>query len=274
MCGKQFFNVGLHWRQGLACALVTLGFAGVVQAQTGNVAAGEMLYNNNCFVCHGAPRTSNAAAATSIAVLNNALNSVNQMQFMRAILTQADRNNIVAYIASQVLGPTQQTQTITFPVIPAFAWNSIGVNLTATASSQLPVTYSVSGTCLLSGTRLVGTGIGTCSVTAIQAGNTTFSAAPPVSQQVTLTMIGLAKRGGVDIDGDNRGEIVLRNAQGATMLGRLSATTGQFVFTTTTDPGVGFRYVGLVDFGNNGRTDLAIQDVTQGEFGEVFVVNE
>ena len=103
MFGKQFFNVGLNWRQGLACALVMLGFAGVTQAQTGNVAAGEILYNNNCFICHGAPRTGSAARAVTASILTNALNGQPQMEFMRAMLTQTDRVNIAAYIASQVI---------------------------------------------------------------------------------------------------------------------------------------------------------------------------
>ncbi|MEI6737772.1 MAG: hypothetical protein WCL29_04755, partial [Pseudomonadota bacterium] len=84
----------------------------------------------------------------------------------------------------------------------------------------------------------------------------------------------LTKRGGVDIDGDGRGEIVVRNTQGSTLIGRLNATTGQFGFTPTTDPGSTFRYVGLLDFAGNGRTDLAYQDLLEVGFGDVFILNE
>ncbi len=81
----------------------------------------------------------------------------------------------------------------------------------------------------------------------------------------------LAKRGGVDTDGDGRGEIVIRNGQGATQIGRFNTTTGQFVFTTAPDPGTSFRYVGLVDLNGNGKTDLVYQNLTQGDFGDVAI---
>ncbi len=260
----------------LATLMLVVALINPAQAQTGNVAAGETIYNNNCLICHGAPKFGSPSVITNVTQLNNALNSVNQMMFMRGNFFSAQQKaDIVAYIVSQVSGPVLQNQTITFPAINSFAWNGIGVPLTATASSALPVTYVVnSGPCLISGSKLVGTAVGLCTIGANQIGNSTFNAAQQVTQQVTTTFMGLSKRGGVDIDGNNRGQIVLRNSTGSSSIGRLNATTGQFDFTPTTDPGVNFRYVGLVDFGNNGRTDLAIQDVTQGEFGEVFTVNE
>ena len=258
---------------------VAFAFANLAQAQTGNVAAGETLYTNNCFQCHGAPKFSpEASKAVTVNALNNAFNSSNQMkQFFNngAFFSAQQKADIVAYVVSQVSDPVPQSQTITFPAINSFAWNGIGVPLTATASSLLPVTYVViSGPCLINGSKLVGTAAGLCTIGANQVGNSSFSAARQESRQVTTTFLGLTKRGGVDIDGNNRGQIVVRTTSGSSMIGRLNATTGQFDFTATTDPGANFRYVGLVDFGNNARTDLAIQDLTQGEFGEVFTLNE
>lgn len=81
----------------------------------------------------------------------------------------------------------------------------------------------------------------------------------------------LAARGGVDIDGDGRAELVVRNSQGSTLVGRFNSLTNQFLFTALADPGVNYRYVGLLDITGNGKTDLAIQNLTQGDFGDVTV---
>jgi large repetitive protein len=82
----------------------------------------------------------------------------------------------------------QQTQTITFPqpVTPAAALSS--VTLTATASSGLPVTYTVViGPATISGSTLTYIGPGTVVVEADQAGNTTYSAAVPVQHTILVT---------------------------------------------------------------------------------------
>ncbi len=273
-------TVNLRFRTLLAAAAAVVSlFGGTVDAQTGNVASGLTLYESNCFSCHGSPRFSSAGQATTVAKLNNALNSINVMKDLfnsGAFFSNQEKADIVAYIVSQVSGPTQQSQTITFLPINAFNAGGAGTALAATASSGLAVTYAViSGQCILAGNQLTSPVAGACTVRASQAGNTNFNAAPPVSNSVTvLPPIPLAKRGGVDIDGDGRGEIFVRNAAGLAQIGRLNTTTGQFVFTPASDPGTNFRYVGLFDFAGNGRSDLAFQDVTQGEFGEVFVLNE
>jgi predicted extracellular nuclease len=80
------------------------------------------------------------------------------------------------------------SQTITFPAIASFSWSSGSATLTATASSSLPVTYSVtSGPCAISGTTVTATSAGTCAIAANQAGNANYNAAPQVTQNVTVT---------------------------------------------------------------------------------------
>ncbi len=78
-------------------------------------------------------------------------------------------------------------QTITFPAITSFVWSGGSATLTATASSGLPVSYSVaSGPCAIAGTTLTATGAGACSVTASQAGNASFTAAMQITNAVTI----------------------------------------------------------------------------------------
>jgi Ice-binding-like len=54
--------------------------------------------------------------------------------------------------------------------------------VTATASSGLPVTFTAFGQCSVSGSTVSLTGIGVCTITAGQAGNASFNAAPNVSR--------------------------------------------------------------------------------------------
>jgi hypothetical protein len=78
-------------------------------------------------------------------------------------------------------------QTITFTAVGG---QTVGANVTlsATASSGLTVSFaSVTGTvCTVSGTTATMLTAGTCTIHATQAGNTTYSAAPLVSQSITV----------------------------------------------------------------------------------------
>ena len=79
------------------------------------------------------------------------------------------------------------TQTITFPTI---ASQMVGANVTlsATASSGLTVAFtSATGSvCTVSGTTATMVATGSCVLHATQAGNTTYAAAPLVSQSITV----------------------------------------------------------------------------------------
>ncbi len=75
---------------------------------------------------------------------------------------------------------------ITFPALGLFGPRQAVVRLAATASSGLPVTYTVTtGPCRVSGTTLILSGDGACVVAAHQAGNADYPAAPDVSQTIT-----------------------------------------------------------------------------------------
>ncbi len=86
-------------------------------------------------------------------------------------------------------GETEKTaQTITFPAISNKLTTDTDFSLNATASSGLPVTYSISGPASLNGNvvQLNGTE-GLVVVTASQAGTATFEAAPEVVRSFTVT---------------------------------------------------------------------------------------
>lgn len=87
---------------------------------------------------------------------------------------------------------TKRPQTITFAPASTTVVAGSGVTLTATASSGLPVTFTlVSGAATLSGNVLTGTG-GNVVVRVTQAGNDTFSAADPVERTFAFTAGGLS----------------------------------------------------------------------------------
>jgi len=93
----------------------------------------------------------------------------------------------------------QGTQTITFsaPVSPiTYTSGMATISLSATASSGLPVTFSlVSGPGSLSGANyatLTVTGVGAIVIAANQPGNTYFAAAPAVDQGIVVNAVPIA----------------------------------------------------------------------------------
>jgi hypothetical protein len=80
-----------------------------------------------------------------------------------------------------VLAPALVPQTITFPPLPDRLASAI-FTLAATASSGLAVTYTISGPATLSGSIVTVTGTGSITITAFQAGDSTWAAAVPVAR--------------------------------------------------------------------------------------------
>jgi hypothetical protein len=82
-------------------------------------------------------------------------------------------------------------QTITFTdSLPTAATYTTGLTYPISATgggSGNPVTFSVTGPATLSGGTLSITGTGTVTVTANQAGNTTYAAAPAATQSIVLS---------------------------------------------------------------------------------------
>lgn len=80
-------------------------------------------------------------------------------------------------------------QTISFAELPDRAYDSPAFDLAASASSGLAVTFSVpvGGPCALTGPTVTLVGIGTCTVTAAQAGDTNREPAPPIIRSFAIT---------------------------------------------------------------------------------------
>jgi len=101
-------------------------------------------------------------------------------------ITASQAGNTSYYAAtpvSQSYSVTLLPQTITFNALPT-EYIGTSQTLTATASSGLAVTLtsSTTGVCAISGTSVTNLAAGTCTITASQAGNGTYSAAPSVTQ--------------------------------------------------------------------------------------------
>lgn len=89
--------------------------------------------------------------------------------------------------ASGTLTVAQARQTIAFAPLPSQAFGAGPVNLDATASSALPVSFAlVSGPATLLGKALTPTGVGTVVVRAVQAGDSNYLAAPDAEQSMVV----------------------------------------------------------------------------------------
>jgi len=133
-------------------------------AGTGTCAAGTYSAGATCTV--------NVTFAPKFAGLRNGA----------VILKDGSGNDIAtAYVFGMGTGG-QQSQTISFPNPGSQTYGVAPITLTASASSGLPVSYTVSyGLATVNGTTLAIAGVGNVTVLATQTGDATYAAATPVS---------------------------------------------------------------------------------------------
>ena len=156
--------------------------------------------------------------------------------------------------------PSKQPQTITFAQPADQQTNSAPFNLSATASSGLPVTFTIlSGPAMLNGSAVTLTGVsGTVSVQASQAGNSVYGAAPSVTTSFRVVAVGtqtfFGTTGGTNGSdfgdgqqpeattggGTNLAAYIAPDNSGGTIIGYLSAQSEGFVVNFTTNSAGGF----------------------------------
>jgi hypothetical protein len=99
-------------------------------------------------------------------------------------------SNGISSSATFALTNDKINQTITFTSLPDRTYGETDFWLiSATASSNLSVSFSASGACTVSGANVHGTGGGSCTITASQAGNSNFNPAADVSQTFNIADI-------------------------------------------------------------------------------------
>ena len=111
--------------------------------------------------------------------------------FCEITATQAGSSAFASATAKQLIEVGTKNQTITFPEVTTKVFGIPSFNLGATATSNLAVSYSVSGSsssCRVSANGLLTLlAAGSCQIMASQAGNGEFAPAPSVSRIFTIT---------------------------------------------------------------------------------------
>jgi MBG domain/MBG domain (YGX type) len=105
-----------------------------------------------------------------------------------AVVASLSNANYQATDASGTLVIAKANQTITFNALANKTYGDPDFTVSATASSGLPVSFSVgaSDNCTISGATIHITGAGSCTVTASQGGNSNYNAAPDVSRSFSI----------------------------------------------------------------------------------------
>lgn len=131
---------------------------------------------------------------------------------------------------------TPANQSITFNSPGNQTYGVAPITLTATASSGLPVSYSVtSGSATVSGSVLTITGAGSVTIQASQSGNANWNAANPVSQTISVaqkTVTGSFTANNKTYDGTATATVATTSLSGVINSDAVSLTVGAAAFST------------------------------------------
>jgi len=174
----------------------------VVQSFTVNPASQTITFNTLGNVALGAPPFTISASAssgltvtfasTTLPVCTVSGTTVTILTAGTCSITASQPGNANYTAAPPVVqnfGVGQTSQTITFNALGNVAFGVPAFPISAGATSGLAVTFASTTlpVCTVSGTTVTIVAVGTCSITASQAGNATYSAATPVVQSFTVT---------------------------------------------------------------------------------------
>src|SRR5439155_19233988 len=98
----------------------------------------------------------------------------------------AATTNYLTSSAQQTVTIAKANQTITFAALASKTYGNPDFTVTANASSGLAVAFAATGYCTVSINTVHITGAGPCTITASQAGSTTYNAAPNVLHAFTI----------------------------------------------------------------------------------------
>ncbi len=153
--------------------------------------------------------------------------------------SQAGNGNYNAATADvSVAAVGKLSQTIVFNAPTAQRADAGALLLSATASSGLPVTFTVvSGPAMLNGNSLTLTGVaGTVVVTASQAGNATYAAAPDVTGSFPVTAVGPQIFFGSTGSNDTIAANLVAGGTSGTIIGYLAGSKQGFVVNFSVNP--------------------------------------
>ena len=120
-------------------------------------------------------------------ISGNTLTMTGEGTIVIAANQAGNANYAAAPQVEQSVVVTLPSQTVSFTAPLTEPYGAAPITLTATATSGLAVTFSVlSGPATLSGNTLTFTGSGTVVVAANQAGNSSYAAAPQITQYITV----------------------------------------------------------------------------------------
>jgi hypothetical protein len=130
-------------------------------------------------------------ASTTLSVCTVSAGTASLLASGTCTITASQAGNTTyaaAQTVSQSFSVNAETQTIAFASIPA---QTVGASLTltATASSGLPVSFASTtlNVCTVNGAKATLLTAGTCTISASQAGNATYAAAPTLSQSFLVS---------------------------------------------------------------------------------------
>ena len=118
--------------------------------------------------------------------VNSSICNISDVRFFNRTLSS---NEVAALYALESTDP-RQSQSISFPSIPSLTLTNGVYTLGATASSGLPITYSIGDSAVAGITNgsLIPLGVGTTTVVASQAGDTNWMPAAPVTNSLIVSL--------------------------------------------------------------------------------------
>ena len=154
----------------------------------------DKIYGSSLFYLSGysdsnLPLTYSSSNSTIASIISGSGIQVNNVGSVTITATQAGNSNFEAAIpVSRSFSVNKLNQTITFPSIPTKNYGDAPFSLTATASSNLAVTYTSSNTnvATINGSTVTIISAGSVTITASQAGNSNYNSAVSVSQNLTI----------------------------------------------------------------------------------------
>jgi hypothetical protein len=112
------------------------------------------------------------------------INGAGQCTIIASQDGNSDYNPATAVARTFTIGKADQQ--ITFAALPDKKFGDADFNVTATASSNLSVSFSASGNCTLTVTQVHLNGAGQCAITASQDGNADYNAAPLLTRSFAI----------------------------------------------------------------------------------------